>query len=187
MNHFRLHKNAKILLAGSAVWYFGEGMLGPLFAVFAGRVGGDIFEITWAWAAYLAVYGMLSILAGRFSDGSNKEKIMIVGYGLNAVATFGYLLVYNPFSLLVVQGVLGIARALATPTWDALYDQSSGTQKATNWGLADGIPALVTAAAVIAGGFIVSRYPFAMLFILMGIVQVIATFVQAKIFLGKRK
>lgn len=35
-------RTARILLLGANIWYFGEGMMGPLFAVFAEKVGGDI-------------------------------------------------------------------------------------------------------------------------------------------------
>lgn len=39
-----------ILLWSSNLWALGEGMLGPLFAVFAQRIGGNILDITWAWS-----------------------------------------------------------------------------------------------------------------------------------------
>jgi hypothetical protein len=40
----------RLLLWISNLWSFGEGMLGPLFAVFAQHVGGNVLDITWAWA-----------------------------------------------------------------------------------------------------------------------------------------
>ena len=39
-------RTARILLLGANIWYFGEGMMGPLFAVFAEKVGGDILKST---------------------------------------------------------------------------------------------------------------------------------------------
>ncbi len=41
-----LSKKIKVLLYGSNLWYLGEGMLGPLFTLFAQKVGGDILSIT---------------------------------------------------------------------------------------------------------------------------------------------
>ena len=38
-----LSKHGRILLIADNLWYFGEGMLGPLFAIFAQKIGGDIF------------------------------------------------------------------------------------------------------------------------------------------------
>ena len=48
---------SRLLILSSALWHLSEGLLGPLFAVFSERVGGDILDITGAWAAYLIVSG----------------------------------------------------------------------------------------------------------------------------------
>ena len=37
----RLTKTTKILLIASSLWYFGEGLFGPLFAIYAEKIGGD--------------------------------------------------------------------------------------------------------------------------------------------------
>src|SRR3989338_7255426 len=98
-----LSKTVRLLLIADIIWFFGEGLLGPLFAVFAGRIGGDILEITWAWAAYLVVCGLLIMIIGKMSDKINKKKLVFYGYVLNAILTFGYLFVQNPMQLLMVQ------------------------------------------------------------------------------------
>ena len=84
-----INKKIKILLYGSGIWYLGEGMLGPLFAVFAERIGGDVLEISWAWATYLIVAGLFYMLIGELTDTKyDKTKIMILGYALNAIFKF---------------------------------------------------------------------------------------------------
>src|SRR3990167_9276813 len=110
-----VHKRTKILLYGCFLGYLGEGMLGPLFAVFADKIGGNILDITWAWATYLIVSGVVVILVGALADKLSKEKIMLAGYILDTVFTFCYLLVQTPLHLFLVQGGLGIAAALAVP------------------------------------------------------------------------
>jgi len=45
-----LNHKERSLLYGANFWYFSEGLLGPLFAVFAERIGGDVLDIAWAWA-----------------------------------------------------------------------------------------------------------------------------------------
>ena len=71
------------LLWGANLWYFGEGMLGPLLAIFAQRVGGNILDITTAWAIFLAVTGFCTIFVGRIADlfakRQGREKILILG------------------------------------------------------------------------------------------------------------
>ena len=179
----RLSKVTKVLLIGANLWYFGEGMLGPLFAIFAERVGGDILDITWAWATYLVITGIFYILVGKLINGkSYKSKVMVVGYGLNALLTFGYLFVSSPWHLFFIQAGLGIAEAIGTPAWDALYAKNvDETHDTYAWGLASGQSQIVTGVSIVCGGLIAHYFSFNALFITMGSIQVIATIVQARI------
>lgn len=178
-----LNKNIKILLHGANIWYFGEGMLGPLFAVFTEKVGGDVLDISWAWATYLMIAGLLQIIIGKITDKyDNKEKTMVVGYAINALFTFGYLFVSTTWHLFIVQAGLGVAAAMATPTWDSLYSKHEDRrQGGFQWGLARGAAQIITGIAIIAGGYIVSFASFTALFLIMGVIQVVATIYQAQI------
>ncbi|MEK6919129.1 MAG: MFS transporter [Nanoarchaeota archaeon] len=171
-----INKKVKSLLLADTAWLFGEGMLGPLFAVFAQKIGGDVLEITWAWATYLIVAGLLIVIIGRISDQKvNKRKLVFWGYTLNAALTFCYLLVNGPLALLGLQIGLGVAAAMATPTWDALYSEYGNKKKyGLEWGLSDGFGEIFGGLAIIAGGIIVSYFSFNTLFIIMGIVQIVA-------------
>ena len=183
----RLNKNAKILLYGGVIWAFGEGMLGPLLAVFTEKINGNIFDVTWAWATYLIVTGILYIVVGHFLDRKDiKEKILLTGCALNAVFTFGYLFVSSIWHLLIIQVGLGIAAAFATPAWNALYAKHSKEDYyGFQWGIVGGMNSIVTAIAIIIGGLIINYFSFNTLFLIMGIVQVIATIYQAKILIDK--
>ena len=182
----------RLLLWSSNLWALGEGMLGPLFAVFAERIGGNILDITWAWAIYLGMTGIFTIVAGNVSDRiwqwCGRERLLVAGYALNALCTFGYLFVHTTTGLFLVQAGLGVALALSSPTWSALYARySPGEEKAGNtWGLVAGEQRLILAGAILVGGYIVNHYSFDALFIAMGTVQVIATLYLARILLKTR-
>ncbi len=184
-----LTKTTRILLLGANIWYFGEGMMGPLFAVFAEKVGGDILDITWAWATYLVVTGLLYILVGRLLNKKEyKTKVMVAGYLLNAVFTFGYLLVQNPVQLFLVQAGLGISEAIGTPAWDALYANNlSDEMDAYAWGLSTGQSQIVTGIAFGIGGLITHFVSFEALFITMGLIQIIAALVTAQLLFINKK
>lgn len=175
------HQKKRLLLWSSNLWAMGEGMLGPLFAVFAQRIGGNVLDVTWAWAIYLGMTGALTIVTGNVSDRiwqwCGRERLLVAGYALNALCTFGYLLVDTTTKLFIVQAGLGVALALSNPTWSALYARySPGEHEAgTAWGLASGAQRLILAAAIMVGGYVVSHYSFDVLFIAMGTLQVIAT------------
>ncbi|MBW3022851.1 MFS transporter [Candidatus Woesearchaeota archaeon] len=178
-----LNRKIKVLLYGSNLWYFGEGMLGPLFAVFTERVGGSILDIAWAWATYLLVTGLLVIVIGKVSDHKlSKEKLLVFGYVLNTLFTFGYLLVSSPVHLFIIQAGLGVAVALAAPTWNSLYAKYEDKKEAGyEWGLAIGESQIVMGVALVIGGLIVNYFSFKLLFITMGCIQVVATVYQALI------
>jgi predicted MFS family arabinose efflux permease len=183
-----LNQNMKILLYGANIWYLGEGMLGPLVAVFTERIGGDILDISWALAIYLAVTGLVTIFVGKISDQNRiQEKLMVLGYGLNALFTFGYLFVASTSSLFLIQAGLGIASALATPTWEALYAKHENRKHGGYlWGLAEGEANLITAVAIIMGGLLIKYFSFTALFVSMGCIQVVATIYQARILACKK-
>jgi len=178
-----LNKKERILLWSSNLWLLSDGMLGPLFAVFAERVGGNVLDISWAWAIYLMVTGIGVIIVGKLSDGIfSQEWMLVIGYALNTVFTFGYLFVATPVHLFLLQAGLGVSLALANPTWYALYDKhSTKRHEGWAWGLADGEGKIVMGFAIILGGFIVTYFSFSALFIIMGVIQVFATIYQARI------
>lgn len=181
------NKKERILLVGSNLWYLGEGMLGPLFAIFGQRIGGNVLDISWAWAIYLIIIGVLVIVIGNISDKISKEKLMVAGYALNAIFTFAYLLVSRPVQLFLVQAGLGVAAALAIPTWMSLYAKYEDKKRdGHTWGLATGLDKIVTGVALLAGGMIVQYFSFTVLFIIMGTIQVVATIYQARILIGNR-
>lgn len=177
----------KILLIASSLWYFGEGLFGPLFAVFAERVGGDLLDITWAWAAYLMATGVFYIIVGRlFNHSPYKKHLMVLGYGLNAVLTFCYLFVHNTQQLFFLQIGLGIAEAISTPIWDALFAAHLDDKESTfHWSIANGHTHFVSGIAIAIGGLIANYISFDALFITMGIIQCIATFIQASLLFRK--
>jgi MFS family permease len=178
-----LNRTTRILLLGANLWYFGEGMLGPLFAVFSEKVGGDILDISWAWAAYLVVTGVCYIIVGRLINGKPYQaKVMVAGYALNALLTFCYCFVHNSWQLFMVQAGLGVAEAIGTPAWDALYAKNMSDEHDTfAWGLSTGQSQIVTGLAIFIGGMIAHYASFNLLFIVMGSLQVVATVVQARI------
>lgn len=178
----KINKTLSVLLIGGNIWYFAEGMFGPLFAIFSEQIGGDILDVTWAWATYLIVAGILYIVVGNATDKKCKEEFMVLGYALNAVFTFGYLFVSSPWHLFIVQAGLGIAAACATPTWNALYAKYEDKKHdGFEWGLAGGSAQIITGIALICGGYIVNFTSFTVLFLIMGIIQTIATIMQARI------
>ncbi len=178
MKNSSVAKILKVLRYSSNIWYLAEGMLGPLFAVFAQKIGGNVFDVAWAWALFLIIDGLLIVVVGKISDKYIKGNIlMVAGYALNALFTFGYLFVHSTAELFFIQIGLGVASALATPTWDEFYAElEEGLGERYNaWGLVEGEKELLMGAGLLVGGVIISRLSFYALFMIMGIIQILAT------------
>jgi MFS family permease len=167
----------RVLLYSSNMWIFADGLLGPLFAIYTQKVGGDIFDITYAVALYLIVTGILVIFIGKYSDKKkNHKELLVLGYLLTAVFTLGYIFVSNTYELFFIQIGLGLALALCNPSWYALYDKYSTKNKEGEvWGLSDGEGKILTGFAVISGGMVVNYLGFNTLFIAMAVIQLLAT------------
>lgn len=179
----RSRKATAILVWSSNIWNFADGLLGPLFAVFAQQVGGSVLDIAWAWGIYLVVTGVFIVIIGHISDKIPKLPILFLGYLLTALFTFAYLLVHTPFELFLVQAAIGFALALTNPTWFALMGRySAGKREGSAWGWADGRDKIATGLAVVAGGFIVHATSFKTLFIIMGCLQLVACLYLARLF-----
>ncbi len=118
----------------------GWGMLGPLYAVFAEKIGGDVMQLSWVCALFLVVTGAGVIVVGRLADRVGCERLVVAGFALSAAATFAYLLMHSLAGLIAVQLLWGVAIALSEPTWYALYDRHSGdgSNDGAIWGLASG-------------------------------------------------
>ena len=173
----------KLLLLASSLWYFSEGLLGPLFAVFSEQIGGDVLDITAAWATYLIVSGLAYPVVGRLLNRSRwKFRMIAVGYALNTAFTFAYLLVNNTHQLLVVQVGLGLAEAISTPSWDAFYaSQLRDKDDTFAWGIAGGHPQFISGIAIAIGGLIAEFVSFRALFVTMGVLSLVATAVQVRL------
>ena len=104
LNPFKkLNPQARILIIADNLWLFGEGMFGPLFAIFSEQVGGDLLDVTWAWAPYLIVTGIFVIIFGKIPKRLGVRRLLVTGYYLNALFTICYLFVDSQVSLLLVQ------------------------------------------------------------------------------------
>lgn len=180
-------KPASILIWSSNIWNFADGLFGPLFAVFAQQVGGSVLDIAWAWGVYLIVTGVCVIIVGNISDKMSKLPILFTGYLLTALFSFAYLLVDSTLDLLLVQAGLGFALALSNPTYFALLGKHSNasTHGGSLWGWADGRDKIATGLAVLIGGAVVSATSFQTLFVMIGTLQLIATFYLARLFFEK--
>ena len=173
----------RTLLLTATLCSVGEGMLGPMLSLFTQKIGGSPLDLAASWALYLIITGACMIFVGHCIDHKySPEWLLVVGYLLNALCTFGYLWVSDPIHLFIVQAGLGAANALATPSWDTLFARHTPTERnGTLWGTANGQEQMISGVAILLGSSIIYYTSFSVLFVLMGVIQLLATLVQAQL------
>lgn len=165
-----LFTNALILISGA--------MLGPIYAIFVGNVGGDLLDASFASGVYAFVAGITVFLLGKFSDRiKQREIVVVVGYLIIALGFFTYFFVQDVWSLLIVQAIIGFGEAVYSPSWDAIYSEHlSKHHEGTQWGAWESMNYLTIAFGSVIGGLIANYLGFKSLFILMGALSLFSAF-----------
>ena len=182
-----MNRILKTLLEADGFFILAAGLLGPIYAIFVERIGGNILDAGGAYAAFALASGTLLFLISRWEDHiKHKEKIVVLGYGLGSVGILGYLFISSPIHLFVVQAILGVAEAIIYPAYDALYSVCLDRGKfASEWGLYESMRAIITAIAALSGAFVAELFGFNSLFMIMFIFSLAGLFISMRLFFIK--
>ncbi|MDD5700393.1 MAG: hypothetical protein PHH00_04400, partial [Candidatus Nanoarchaeia archaeon] len=119
---FSLSGSSKALLKASIFSNLAFGLLAPIYAIFAGGIGGNLLDIGIAYALYCVFSGIFIITFGtsRFFS-NNVRRMVVLGYSLQTLGYFGYIFVRSPMPLFLSQIVLGVSNGILEPSWDSVY------------------------------------------------------------------
>lgn len=164
-----MNKSLRVLLLTNGLILFAGGMLGPIYAIFVERVGGDIFDAGLAGALFALAAGITSLLSGGIVDKlKESEYILIAGYIIIAFGFLFYLQVDSIQKLFMAQVIIGLGEALYSPAFDQLYTKHLDSGKAgQEWGAWESMNYFTIAIAAAFGGWLASRYGFTPLFMIM--------------------
>jgi MFS family permease len=184
-----MHQGIRLLLTVSIFSTSAFGLLGPLYAVFVEHIGGDILDIGIAYAAFMVATGVFLLVMSWLEDKYKKENMIVLGYFLGFLGIFGYIFVVDKIGLLAVQVVLGIAAAVNTPAYDALYSKFLDRGKESwEWGLWEAQAYIIGGIAAVSGALILEAYGFRTLFLIMAVFAFIAFLVSTRLIrTGKKK
>ena len=177
-----MKKTYKILLTASLLANFADNLIGPFYAVFVERIGGSILDIGFTVTVFGICTGILMIIIGKLSDKLNKELITVFGYGFYALGSLLYLFISSPLQLFGLQIVFALGTAcLAAPLTALFARYIQKGKEGTQWGLEGG------SAYIAVGTLIISQFGFKSLFIIMFVIQILATLIQARLYFVSRK
>lgn len=169
MNQLFFNRVLRILLLTNGLVLLSGAMLGPIYALFVEKIGGDLLEASITAGVFALAAGLTTLFAGNIADKvKHDEKIVSIGYAVMGLGFFLYLFVDSIWFLLVVQVIIGFAEAFYGPAFDALYTKHTTPTKAgREWGAWESLNYFSLAAGAVIGGFIVVNFGFNIIFMIM--------------------
>ena len=144
-------------------------MLGPIYALFVEKVGGDLMDASIAGSIFALVAGLTSLVSGKYSDKvKENELIVVLGYSIMGLGFLLYFWVNTIIFLFIVQAIIGFGEAIYSPAFDAVYSRHlDGHKSGTQWGAWESMNYFTTAIGAIVGGGLVTLFGFQILFVIM--------------------
>ncbi|MBN2087807.1 MFS transporter [Candidatus Peregrinibacteria bacterium] len=169
MRNFLFNKALRILLITNALILISAAMLGPIYAIFVEKVGGDLLDASIAGGLFALTGGLATLLSGKMSDKvRHSEFIIILGYAFMGTGFFLYQYVNTVEFLFVIQMIIGLGQATYSPAFDKLYSMHLDNGKGgTEWGAWESMYYFTTAAGAFVGGLIVTKFGFNAIFVIM--------------------
>lgn len=177
---FKINRIVKYLILSDLAFWSGWGLITPIFAIFIVEKieGGSIVVIGIASAIFWILRSILRVPMGLFLDKNYGEKddfwFIVFGFLMAGLVPFGFLLASLPWHIYLLQAFYGLGIALNTSGWAAIFTRHIDKGKeATEWGLDGTAVGLGVGIAGAIGGFMVSKFGFEPVFIVVGILGII--------------
>lgn len=183
-----MKKGLKLLLVIDSFITLSLAMLGPIYALFVAEIGGDLLDASMAYFFFMLSSGLMIFVISKFEDTIKKKEYFItIGYLLTSIGAYAYIFVYNQFTLILVQILLGIAEAIQLPAYDSVYSHYIDKNKeASQWGNWEALTYITTAFGALIGGYLATIYGFSILFVFMGTLCFVGTLLSLKLFKSKK-
>lgn len=171
MRYIFFNKALRILLLTNAMVLMSAAMLGPIYAIFVEKNGGDLMDASLAGGIFALTAGLTTIFSGRYSDRlKENELIVVLGYSIIGTGFFLYFWVDSMIFLFITQAIIGLGEAIYSPAFDAVYSKHlDGHKSGTEWGAWESMNYFTSALGAIIGGTLVTAFGFKTLFIVMSI------------------
>jgi MFS family permease len=170
---FTSKRRLKLLILINATSTFAIGMFAPFYAVFVDKIGGDAALAGASWALFSVISGVFILLLSKWELRVKRRHVLLaLGYLIRASVFLSYAFMTSIPQLLITQVLWGIASAIGTPAFDALYNSEVSEEAAiVEWGDWEGVAAIATGVAALVGGLLIQTIGFQVLFILMSVIM----------------
>src|SRR3989339_864850 len=167
----------------------GFSIFAPVFAVFVTKqINGGSLEVIGFAAAIFQVFKVLfQIPVARILDKTRGEKddfySLIFGSAIISMVPFMYLFASEGYHIYLIQAIYGIGAAFSIPPWYAIFSRHMDKAKENvEWSMDSIAIGISGACAAALGGFLAQRFNFEMVFVIGGIIAIVGSSQQIRIF-----
>lgn len=170
-----LNRSLRILIAVNTGMVFVIGVFAPFYAVFVQHLGGSIAYAGLSWAVFSIVSGVLILLFANWElKVAHQEKLLGLGYFIRGLVFLSYAFMTSLTQLLFTQVLWGIAAALGTPAFDAIYQAHTTKEESiVQWGGWEGVASIATGVAALLGGTLIQAFGYPGVFMGMAAVSIV--------------
>ena len=178
------NKKIKFLLIINFINLIGFQAFAPFYAIFVtNAVGINESMIGLVWGLYSLLIAITLLVMGRLENKLNKEKAIIVGYLILAIAAYLFLFVNSLIALIIVLAFNALGAGIAMPAYKTLFTKfQDKDRESEEWSWLDAGNMIAASIGVTTGGIIVGIFGFNGIFIFMGTIQGIAAIIAIKTF-----
>lgn len=171
------NKAIKILLVTNSLIWLAVTMIGPFYAMFVEKIGGNVYDAGLTYGILCLVAGVVTYFSGKHSDSMvDNELILVAGYAIMGVGFLLYMFVDSMLALFAVQGILGFADAIYHPAFKSIFTKHMAKHATgKTWGAWEAVTYLAAALGAVLGGAIVGTFGFNTLFITMAVLCFISS------------
>ena len=172
------NKALRILLTTNALILLSGAMLGPIYALFVEKSGGDLMDASLAGGVFAAAAGLVTLLSGKYSDKiKEQELVVVIGYVVIGLGFVSYAFVNSMLALFAVQILIGMGEAIYSPAFDAVYSNHLSVQRSgAQWGAWESMNYFTSASGAVLGGAVVTIFGFKSLFFVMAALCFLSAF-----------
>lgn len=177
MKRHLFNKALRILLVTNGFVLLAGAMLGPIYALFVEKIGGDLLDASITGGIFALAAGITTLIAGRYADKVKREELIVAaGYALMGIGYILYLFVNSIWFLFAVQILIGFSEAFYSPAFDAVYSKHLIKKKSgREWGAWEAMNYFSIAIGAIVGGLLAKYFGFNTLFVAMAALCFVST------------
>ncbi|PJE69447.1 MAG: hypothetical protein COU98_02040 [Candidatus Staskawiczbacteria bacterium CG10_big_fil_rev_8_21_14_0_10_38_10] len=182
----KINKVIRVLIMSDIFLNFSWGLLAPVFAIFivqniaTGSPEEGAKIAGFASLIYWVVKSILQLPIGKYLDKNHGENddfwFMVLGMFLASVVPFGYLVSSTAWHIYILQVIQAVGMAMVFPPWLAIFTRHIDKGKeAFEWGLNSTTLGFSAGIAGAIGGILVAVVGFNIIFILVGILNIVSS------------